>query len=88
MGGFVLKTTMIIQQAVLKLALRNLTTRKLRTLLTLSGIVLGVAVVLAINITNDSTLDSIRTVFDEASGKAHLVIRDSSAVSEDFSHSL
>jgi ABC-type antimicrobial peptide transport system permease subunit len=79
---------MIAQQATLKLAFRNLTTRKLRTLLTLMGIVLGVAVVLAINITNDSTLDSIRTVFDEASGKAHLVITDNSALPEAFSISV
>ncbi len=74
-------------QAILKLSLRNLTTRKLRTLLTLTGIVLGVAVVLAIDITNDSTLDSIRTVFDEASGKAHLVITDDSALPEAFAAS-
>ena len=79
------KTTFIARQAIFKLALRNMTSRKLRTLLTLGGIVLGVAVVLSINITNDSTLDSVRTVFDEASGKAHLVITDSSAVPEEFS---
>lgn len=79
---------MIPQKAIFTLALRNLVTRKLRTLLTLGGIVLGVAVVLAINITNDSTLDSVRTVFDEASGKAHLVVTDSSAVPEDFSASI
>jgi len=70
--------------AILKLSLRNLTTRKLRTLLTLTGIVLGVAVVMAIDITNDSTLDSIRTIFNEASGKAHLVITDRSALPESF----
>ncbi len=72
------------QQTIFRLALRNLFARKLRTLLTLGGIVLGVAVVLAINITNDSTLDSVRTVFDEASGKAHLVITDSSPAPEEF----
>ncbi len=75
----------IAQHAIFRLALRNLFARKLRTLLTLGGIVLGVAVVLAINITNDSTLDSVRTVFNEASGRANLVITDSSAVPEDFS---
>lgn len=74
----------IAQRAIFQLALRNLFARKLRTLLTLGGIVLGVAVVLAINITNDSTLDSVRTVFNEASGRANLVITDSSAVPEDF----
>lgn len=70
--------------AIFKLALRNLAVRKLRTLLTMTGIVLGVGVVLAINITNDSTLDSVRTVFNEASGKAHLVITDNSPIPEAF----
>jgi len=82
-----LRALITAQQAIIKLALRNMTTRKLRTLLTLGGIVLGVAVVLAINITNDSTLASVRTVFNEASGKAHIVITDSSAVPEAFSAS-
>lgn len=78
---------LITQRAILKLAFRNLSVRILRTLLTLSGIILGVAVVLAISITNDSTLDSIRTVFNEASGKAHLVITDRNAIPEAFSAS-
>ena len=52
------------------LALRNLWTRKTRTLLTALGIVLGVAVILAINIANSSTLASINKIFDEASGLA------------------
>lgn len=60
------------------LAVRNLWTRKTRTFLTTLGIVLGVAVILAINITNSSTLASINKIFDEASGLAHLVIVPSS----------
>ena len=60
------------------LAFRNLTTRRARTLLTTLGIVLGVAVILAISITNQSTLSSINTIFDEASGLAHLVVAPSS----------
>ncbi len=60
------------------LALRNLRSRKTRTLLTTLGIVLGVAVILAINITNNSTLASINKIFDEASGLADLVIVPSS----------
>ncbi len=60
------------------LAFRNLTTRKTRTLLTTLGIVLGVAVILAISVTNQSTLSSINTIFDEASGLAHLVVESSS----------
>ncbi|HEY4688977.1 MAG TPA: FtsX-like permease family protein [Anaerolineae bacterium] len=60
------------------LAFRNLATRKTRTLLTTLGIVLGVAVILAISVTNQSTLSSINTIFDEASGLAHLVVAPSS----------
>ncbi len=60
------------------LAFRNLTTRKTRTLLTTLGIILGVAVILAISMTNQSTLSSINTIFDEASGLAHLVVAPSS----------
>ncbi|MGH2592443.1 MAG: FtsX-like permease family protein [Anaerolineae bacterium] len=60
------------------LAFRNLKTRKTRTLLTTLGIVLGVAVILAISVTNQSTLSSIHTIFDEASGLAHLVVAPSS----------
>lgn len=56
------------------LALRNMRTRLWRTALTTIGIVLGVAVVLAIQITNDSTLESIRQVFDRAAGRANLLI--------------
>jgi putative ABC transport system permease protein len=56
------------------LALRNMDSRRWRTALTLMGIVLGVAVVLAIRITNQSTLDSIRGVFDRATGKASLIV--------------
>src|SRR6185436_18405698 len=61
------------------LALRNMRVRWMRTLLTCLGIVLGVAVILAIAIANESTLKSIRDVFDEASGKANLLVLSSSA---------
>ncbi len=59
------------------LALRSLLARPVRTLLTTSGIILGVAVILAISITNLSTMKSIATLFNEASGKAHLVVTSS-----------
>jgi putative ABC transport system permease protein len=45
-----------------------------RTLLTMLGIVLGVAVVLAIDITNQSTLSSISQTLERAVGKAELLI--------------
>jgi putative ABC transport system permease protein len=63
----------------LLLALRNMRVRWQRTALTCLGIVLGVAVILAISIANDSTLQSLRSVFDEASGKSSLLVRSSSA---------
>lgn len=56
------------------LAFRNMGQRIARTLLTLLGIVLGVAVVLAIQITNESTLASINQLFDRAAGKANLLV--------------
>lgn len=66
------------------LALRSLRARPSRTLLTMSGIVLGVAVILAISITNSSALDSLKSVFSGASGRAHLVVTSSTADGEGF----
>jgi putative ABC transport system permease protein len=66
------------------LAFRSLWTRPSRTLLTLFAIVLGVAVILAISITNLSTLDAIMTLFSEASGKAHLVVTSQDAGERGF----
>ncbi len=70
------------------LALRNMRVRWMRTALTGLGIVLGVAVILAIAVTNDSTLASIRSVFDEASGKSSLLIQSNSADGEGFDESI
>lgn len=61
------------------LPLRSLRARPSRTLLTVFGIILGVAVILAISITNLSTLDSINNLFSEASGKANLVVTSSAS---------
>ncbi|MDP1809067.1 MAG: ABC transporter permease [Actinomycetota bacterium] len=52
------------------LALRNLGTRKARTILTTLGVVLGVAVILAVAITNRSTIDAFRAMIDSITGKA------------------
>ena len=70
--------------SITRFAFRNMWSRKSRTLLTILGIVLGVAVVLAISITNESTLTSIRRIFDEASGRAHLVVTSNSVTGEPF----
>ena len=66
------------------LALRNLRSRPIRTVLTALGIMLGVAVVLAVSITNDSTLASIRHIFDEAAGRADLVVTSDGVIGESF----
>jgi hypothetical protein len=66
--------------SIVRLAFRNMWSRKSRTLLTVTGIVLGVAVVLAIDITNESTLASVRRIFEEASGGAHRVVTSNSVV--------
>ena len=60
--------------ATIRLAIRSLLARPLRTILTGLGVVLGVAVILAIIVTNASTLDAVTRVFTEASGKAHLAV--------------
>lgn len=68
----------------LRMALRSLWARPSRTLLTVAGIVLGVAVILAISITNLSTLDSLTTVLSAASGKANLVVLSATDDEEGF----
>ncbi|MGQ9785490.1 MAG: ABC transporter permease [Anaerolineae bacterium] len=66
------------------LALRNLRSQPIRTLLTTLGITLGVAVVLAVSITNESTLVSIRNIFDQAAGHADLVVTSNGVIGEPF----
>ena len=59
---------------VVSLAAGSMRARPLRTLLTVFGVILGVAVILAISTTNVSTLAALTEVFSQASGKAHLTI--------------
>ncbi len=56
------------------LTLRSLRTRPARMLLSMLGIVLGVAGIMAIGMVTQTALDSVRRVFSDASGKANLVI--------------
>jgi len=69
---------------LLSLALRSLRARPLRTALTTFGVVLGVAVILAISTTNVSTLAALTEVFSQASGKAQLTISPSDASDQGF----
>jgi ABC-type antimicrobial peptide transport system permease subunit len=59
------------------LALRNLWSRKLRTLVTGFGIVLGVATVLAFGITNATVENSLNAFFSQTAGDADLTIASS-----------
>jgi putative ABC transport system permease protein len=56
------------------ITLRSLRTRPLRTALSAFGIVLGVAALLAIQITNMTALDSLSALFEGTAGKADLVV--------------
>ena len=56
------------------MVLRNLRARWVRTVLTAAGIVVGVAAMVAVNATNNSTLNSINRFFDEAAGQSDLVV--------------
>ncbi|MCA9939922.1 MAG: ABC transporter permease [Anaerolineales bacterium] len=58
----------------LLLALRNMTSRWVRTLLTMAGIIVGVAAMVAVNVTNGSTIHSINQFFDEAAGRSDLLV--------------
>ncbi len=70
------------------LAFRNLKARFVRTILTTAGIILGVGVILAISITNESTIISIRSMFEEAAGKADLMIEPASEREKGFDRSV
>lgn len=61
------------------LALRRLRTERLRTLITLLGIALGVAIVLAIELANRATTQSVETMVDRIAGEARLSVRGDEA---------
>jgi putative ABC transport system permease protein len=56
------------------ITLRSLRARPLRTLLSAFGIILGVAGLLAIQITNGAALESLSALFEGTAGKADLVV--------------
>ncbi len=70
-----------------QLAFRNMRARLVRTLLT-AGFVLGVAVILAVAITNQSALAAIGDLFDEASGKSQLVVQSANDMGDGFDQNL
>jgi len=72
----------------IRLALRSMAGHKTRTALTALGISLGVAVVLGVNITNATLMDSFNNVFDEAGGKADLTVQDQARNADGFPASI
>jgi putative ABC transport system permease protein len=67
------------------LSFRNLWARKARSLLTMGGIVLGVALILAVSVATHSAEVSVRKLFEEAAGRAHLVVTSDSPAEGGFS---
>lgn len=77
-----------MMRALWFIALRNISSRKFRAFLTAVGVLLGVSVVLAIQVTNQSTIDSLRRVFDHAAGQASLLIIPGSQKNENLKQGL
>jgi putative ABC transport system permease protein len=66
------------------MAASGLLARPARTVLTMFGIVLGVSVIIAVSITNESTLASLNTVFGEVAGNSDLMVMSSTVDREGF----
>jgi len=67
------------------LSMRTAQTRPTRLLLILFGIILGVATILAIGITNQTALDSVTRLFEDTSGRANLIVVSAESDSGGFS---
>ena len=64
----------------LRFSLRSLRTRPSRMLLSTFGIMLGVATIIAISITNQTALQSVKRLFSDTAGKANLIIVNNESV--------
>ncbi len=69
------------------LAFRNLRARWVRTLLTMLGIIVGVAAMVSVQATNQSTLAAINSFFDETAGRSDLIV-ETAVSGETFSADL
>ncbi len=67
------------------LIIRSLLDRPLRMLLSTFGIMLGVAAILAINITNNNAIASVDRLFSNTSGKANLIVTAAKDQEDGFS---
>lgn len=63
---------------ILKLTFRSVQRRPLRTILSMLGITIGVASILALGITNEAAMGSITDLFAESSGRTDLMITSTS----------
>lgn len=70
------------------LTFRSLRARPGRMLLSTFGIVLGVAAILAIGITNQTAMLSVTRLFQETSGKANLIVTSTEADNDGFSEKI
>ena len=61
---------------------RSMSSRRLRSFLTLSGIILGVAAMFAINNVNEKAFDSITELFEGTSGRVDIEVRSASSLGE------
>ena len=68
----------------LRMAAKNLVARPSRTVLTMFGIILGVSVIIAVSITNESTVGSLNAVFGEVAGNSDLMVMSSTDDEEGF----
>ena len=68
----------------LRMAAKNLVARPSRTVLTMFGIILGVSVIIAVSITNESTVGSLNAVFGEVAGNSDLMVMSSTDDDEGF----
>lgn len=70
------------------LTLRSLRSRPLRMLLSVFGIMLGVAAILGIGITNQTALDSVTRLFKDTSGRIDLTVTSAKADPQGYSDSI
>lgn len=70
------------------LTLRSLRSRPLRMLLSVFGIMLGVAAILGIGITNQAALNSVTRLFKDTSGRIDLTVTSAKADPQGYSDSI
>jgi putative ABC transport system permease protein len=70
------------------LTLRSFKARPFRIILSTFGIVLGVAAILAIGITNQTALNAVTNLFQETSGKANLIVTSNGSDGKGFSDNI